>query len=204
MAKERAKQKVNQQHAAVAAAAQKQRQVQQRALVDTPEQKILKNALTQSQTSSPYGSNLTVNNSGIDVVSRSQRMRELLTVSQWLIHYFRSKSFIKEEPEDAASDLEDADGVDPTQFLAQEDDGAADEDGPPILTSLGLTHINHVSPFQSLGNAIDEPCVDFVSRPVRSDSLPRNFFMATESLLFQLIAFGAVISPSLYQLDGIL
>lgn len=47
------------------------------------------------------------------------------------------------------SDLEEEiDGVDPTQFLAQEDDddGASNgEDQPPILTSLGLTHINHVN-----------------------------------------------------------
>lgn len=54
--------------------------------------------------------------------------------------------------------------IDPSQFLAREDDddynnGNDDdeddllqplmsmEEGPPILTSLGLTHINHVNPF---------------------------------------------------------
>lgn len=47
------------------------------------------------------------------------------------------------------SDLEEEiDGVDPTLFLAQDDDDDAasiGEDQPPILTSLGLTHINHVN-----------------------------------------------------------
>lgn len=47
------------------------------------------------------------------------------------------------------SDLEEIEGVDPTQFLAQEqdDDDAVSngDEGPPILTSLGLTHINHVN-----------------------------------------------------------
>lgn len=45
------------------------------------------------------------------------------------------------------SDLEEIDGVDPTQFLAQDDDEGVSngEDQPPILTSLGLTHINHVN-----------------------------------------------------------
>ena len=37
------------------------------------------------------------------------------------------------------------DNVDPTQFLAQENDEELDNDGhPPILASLGLTHISHV------------------------------------------------------------
>lgn len=39
--------------------------------------------------------------------------------------------------------------MDPTQFLEQENDEAerygADDEHPPILASLGLTHINHVS-----------------------------------------------------------
>lgn len=41
------------------------------------------------------------------------------------------------------------DNVDPTQFLAQENDPNDEEmendEHPPILTSLGLTHISHVS-----------------------------------------------------------
>lgn len=37
------------------------------------------------------------------------------------------------------------DNVDPTQFLAQENDEEMElDEHPPILTSLGLTHINHV------------------------------------------------------------
>lgn len=54
------------------------------------------------------------------------------------------QSFIKEEPEDAVSDMEELESVDPTQFLAQDEDDEDGEDQPPILTSLGLTHINHV------------------------------------------------------------
>lgn len=60
------------------------------------------------------------------------------------------QSFIKEEPEDISSDVDEMDNVDPTQFLAQ---GNEDEDDvemennkhPPILASLGLTHISQVS-----------------------------------------------------------
>lgn len=57
------------------------------------------------------------------------------------------QSFIKEEPEDISSDVDE---MDPTQFLAQvnddEDDGEVDNDKhPPILASLGLTHISQVS-----------------------------------------------------------
>lgn len=41
--------------------------------------------------------------------------------------------------------------LDPSQFLAgsddDDDDATREENGPPILTSLGLTHINHVNPF---------------------------------------------------------
>ena len=66
-------------------------------------------------------------------------------------------------------DMDDAENVqmeiDPSQFLASEDDNGDDEsnaedddddedananndnNGPPILTSLGLTHINSVNPF---------------------------------------------------------
>lgn len=69
MAKERAKQNESlqqqqkqQQHQAIIAA-HKQRQMQQQKAVLDAQQRILKNALTQSQNSSSY------NNSGIDVVS---------------------------------------------------------------------------------------------------------------------------------------
>lgn len=62
--------------------------------------------------------------------------------------YFQS--FIKEEPEDISSDVDEMDNVDPTQFLAQgndeQDDGEMENDKqPPILASLGLTHISQVS-----------------------------------------------------------
>lgn len=55
------------------------------------------------------------------------------------------QSFIKEEPEDITSDIDEMDSVDvdPTQFLAQENDDELD-DHSPILASLGLTHISHV------------------------------------------------------------
>lgn len=56
------------------------------------------------------------------------------------------QSFIKEEPEEYASDVDDMDiSVDPTQFLAQDNDDDNDDHGqPPILASLGLTHISQV------------------------------------------------------------
>lgn len=64
------------------------------------------------------------------------------------------QSFIKEEPEDAASDMDDMDAVDPTQFLAQNDDfgGSNDDEGPQILTSLGLTQNNNVSDVTRVGS----------------------------------------------------
>lgn len=53
--------------------------------------------------------------------------------------------------------------MDPSQFLARENDeeeapveeeggggGGGGNGGPPILTSLGLTHINHVNPYSFL------------------------------------------------------
>lgn len=55
------------------------------------------------------------------------------------------QSFIKEEPEDISSDVDEMDNVDPTQFLAQDNEDEMDDEHPPILTSLGLTHVNHVS-----------------------------------------------------------
>lgn len=69
------------------------------------------------------------------------------------------QSFIKEEPEDAPQDEDEDVVMDPTQFLAHDDDddgggvGGGDvkpDGGPPILTSLGLTHINHVNPYNLL------------------------------------------------------
>lgn len=58
-----------------------------------------------------------------------------------------SQSFIKEEPEDISSDVDE---MDPTQFLAQSNDDEDDiemenDKQPPILASLGLTHISQVS-----------------------------------------------------------
>lgn len=56
------------------------------------------------------------------------------------------QSFIKEEPEDITSDIDEMDNVDPTQFLAQENDDEMEADKhPQILASLGLTHISQVS-----------------------------------------------------------
>lgn len=46
--------------------------------------------------------------------------------------------------------------MDPSQFLArenEEEEHVNEEEGgggPPILTSLGLTHINHVNPYSFL------------------------------------------------------
>lgn len=71
------------------------------------------------------------------------------------------QSFIKDEPIDPEAHLaghedDEEDIVDPMQFLANAADGYDHEDAmdtyedgdergsPPILTSLGLTHINHV------------------------------------------------------------
>lgn len=68
------------------------------------------------------------------------------------------QSFIKSEPADDIpneAEVEDDEEMDPSQFLAREndDDEPANEEeggGPPILTSLGLTHINHVNPYSFL------------------------------------------------------
>lgn len=85
------------------------------------------------------------------------------------------QSFIKSEPVDDTDvtnnmDEDEAENVqmeiDPSQFLARSEDeidddesnadddeddedpnGHNDNNGPPILTSLGLTHINSVNPF---------------------------------------------------------
>lgn len=43
--------------------------------------------------------------------------------------------------------------MDPTEFLAHDDndsDRGFNDNGPPILTSLGLTHRTHVNPFSFL------------------------------------------------------
>ncbi|GAB0094079.1 zinc finger protein hangover [Sergentomyia squamirostris] len=78
-----------------------------------------------------------------------------------------SENFIKQEPKDD----EDQEGpvtvnmeLDPSQFLIDNDtddenyqnDGARSDEGPPILTSLGLTHINHVNPFNYLATDLEE------------------------------------------------
>lgn len=147
LAKERAKKTVD-----IQMAAERQRQLQtQRALASAQQQRILKTALTQSMNSTPYN---TSNNSSVDVVCFcSFHIFLNLSVGINVDFYYFSlpflQSFIKEEPEDVPSDLEEEiEGVDPTQFLAQDDDddgASGGEDQPPILTSLGLTHINHVN-----------------------------------------------------------
>lgn len=71
--------------------------------------------------------------------------------------------------------MEDDDEMDPSQFLARENDddeggvsgsgGGASSGGgaggggggPPILTSLGLTHINHVNPYSFLVSKVFNP-----------------------------------------------
>uniref|UniRef100_A0A1B0CY28 Uncharacterized protein n=2 Tax=Lutzomyia longipalpis TaxID=7200 RepID=A0A1B0CY28_LUTLO len=78
-----------------------------------------------------------------------------------------SESFIKQEPRDE----EEQEGpvtvnmeLDPREFLAhndsedeyQDDEGGHNDEGPPILTSLGLTHINHVNPFNYLATDLEE------------------------------------------------
>lgn len=71
------------------------------------------------------------------------------------------QSFIKLEPADDIqneAEVEDDEEMDPSQFLARENENEEEETvneeegggGPPILTSLGLTHINHVNPYSFL------------------------------------------------------
>lgn len=70
----------------------------------------------------------------------------------------RLQSFIKSEPADDIqneAEVEDDEEMDPSQFLAretEEEETVNEEEGggPPILTSLGLTHINHVNPYSFL------------------------------------------------------
>lgn len=85
----------------------------------------------------------------------------LIFFSRLCFLYFQS--FIKDEPEDAVSDIDYMDAVDPTQFLAVNDDPLPSiaDDGPPILTSLGLTHINHVNEFFNLSTVCFAECVSF-------------------------------------------
>jgi hypothetical protein len=72
--------------------------------------------------------------------------------------------------------------IDPTQFLAQNDDDDDDDDtpripqpqvsmeeGPPILTSLGLTHINSVNPY-NLASSDNEMNDDGLLRPSSSST----------------------------------
>jgi hypothetical protein len=59
--------------------------------------------------------------------------------------------------------------LDPSQFLAQgssEDESENDDEerlengnGPPILTSLGLTHVNSITPFSSVMVSLHLLCV---------------------------------------------
>lgn len=96
----------------------------------------------------------------------------LLIILRWCLLF---QSFIKSEPvddTDATNNMDEDEAenvqmeIDPSQFLARSEDeidddesnadddeddedtnGHNDNNGPPILTSLGLTHINSVNPF---------------------------------------------------------
>lgn len=51
------------------------------------------------------------------------------------------------------ADEEDEIDMDPTEFLAHDDNESEkgfNDSGPPILTSLGLTHRTHVNPYSFL------------------------------------------------------
>ncbi|XP_031629010.1 zinc finger protein hangover-like isoform X2 [Contarinia nasturtii] len=101
----------------------RQRQLQQQGKTSASDdqQRILKNALLNSTMRANA-----VGNTSIDV------------------------SFIKEEPEDITSDIDE---MDPTQFLAQENDDEMEiEEHPPILASLGLTHISHQQNTENANN----------------------------------------------------
>lgn len=88
--------------------------------------------------------------------------------------------------------------IDPTQFLARDDDDySRDEDepisltgsnnagdgegGPPILTSLGLTHINAINPYSGMVSQIGLP-VNYFSHSllcvlkIKSPSLLVTFY----------------------------
>lgn len=75
-------------------------------------------------------------------------------------------SFIKKEPEEIGDEngLEEnqnGDVIGPISML---------EDGPPILTSLGLTHINHVNPFSFLSTELGH---DSIHHDVSMGDVPR-------------------------------
>lgn len=135
LAKERAKQKLEK---------ERQRQILQAdGSIDSDQQKILKNALLNSTVRSNAA-----NNSSIDVVSVLISSIFVFKTKVTLKFMFSLQSFIKEEPEDISSDVDELNNVDPTQFLAQyNDDDEMDSENkhPPILASLGLTHISQVS-----------------------------------------------------------
>lgn len=86
----------------------------------------------------------------------------MLKQLSWNKYFVFIQSFIKDEPIDPDTEVpneghdDEEDIVDPMQFLANaaesyENEDAmdsyvdGDEGSPPILTSLGLTHKNHVS-----------------------------------------------------------
>lgn len=158
LAKERARLKnANQQHnqapAVVAANAQRQMEQYRQQL---EQQRILKDALSQPSGSSGYKN--TQNNSvSMDVVCNDDPLFFTVCPTNFFFP-FSLQSFIKSEPADDIqndAEVEDDDEMDPSQFLARDndDDEPANEEeggGPPILTSLGLTHINHVNPYSFL------------------------------------------------------
>lgn len=140
IAKERVKQRTD--LAQLHQSADRQQQQPQEKASNDFRQKILKNALLNS-TSNSNGNNL----SAIDVVSCRYIFFAIFgqTFFEQIFRPF-PQSFIKEEPEEYASDLDDMDNVDPTQFLAQDndDDTNTEHEHPHILASLGLTHISQV------------------------------------------------------------
>lgn len=158
LAKERARLKnVSQQQqtqpqapAVVAANAQRQMEQYRQQL---EQQRILKDALSQPSGSSAYKN--AQNNASVDVVCVICNLFPFEYCSY--APMFRSQSFIKSEPADDIqndAEIEDDEDMDPSQFLARENEddetGNEEDGGPPILTSLGLTHINHVNPYSFL------------------------------------------------------
>ncbi len=169
LAKERARiknasqqqQQQNPQQTPSVVAANAQRQMEQYRQ-QLEQQRILKDALSQPSGSSAYKN--AQNNVSMDVVCVlfyffTNSIPQYANVPQYQNVF---QSFIKSEPADDIqndAEVEDDEEMDPSQFLARENDDEepANEGegggGPPILTSLGLTHINHVNPYSFLVGA---------------------------------------------------